>query len=340
MRPRARPLHILLAAPVAAIVAAALGPTAHAQTGAQNTPPVPVVVVIDPGHGGSPNNNDPTQPFDPGAIAPSGLVEKDVTLDVGKRVAALLQEDLVDVVLTRTTDVGLSVSQREQIGIDAHENLFVSIHCNSFPTDPTVGGSLVLYPNGQSQAFAQTLEDALSRDLASSGIAYDGIVLRDNWWIHNPVPTGTVEMAYLSNPREAALMATEDFRQQVAIAVRDGIERYDPQIALRRTQILAWERQHPGAQPPAPRAHHVTPTVAPQSSGSALPAVLMWLTFVAIVASSLRWRRPLMRAFAPAFHHVHRAAARRRRQQLRLRRLTVSAERRWAPHSVYDDLSL
>ena len=181
---RALLLHILAAAPVAAIVAAALGSTAHAQGVAHESPPVPVVLVIDPGHGGVPNNHDPTQPFDPGAIATSGLMEKDVTLDVAQRTATLLRQDLVDVVLTRTTDVGLSVPQREQIGIDAHENLFVSIHCNSYPADPTVGGALVLYPNPQSQSFAQTLENAVtqhrpaSRTTASCSATTGGSTIR------------------------------------------------------------------------------------------------------------------------------------------------------------------
>ena len=165
-------------------------------------------------------------------------------------------------------------------------------------------------------------------------------MLRDNWWIHNPVPTGTVEMAYLSNPREAALLATEDFRQQVALAIRDGIEHFDPQIAVRHAQLIAWQRQHPGARLPATRAHRATPPPLRDSSGSALPAVVAWLTLIAALAGMLRWRRPLARALAPAVLGFHRVAARRRRQQLRLRRLTAATEQRWSRYSVYDELSL
>jgi N-acetylmuramoyl-L-alanine amidase len=342
---RARLLHILAAAPVAAIVAAALGPSAYAQSSDSQTPPAPVVVVIDPGHGGTPNSANPAQPFDPGAIAPGGLMEKDVTLDVGLRVAQLLRQDLVDVVLTRSTDVGLSTAQREQIGIDAHENLFVSIHCNSYPADPTVDGSLVLYPNSQSQPFAQALEDALGRDLVSYAVPDQGTVLRDNWWIHNPAPTGTVEMAYLSNPREASLMATEAFRAQVAVAIRDGIESFDPQIALKRAQIIAWDQRHPAATPPAHPTHRATSGAAPrtvkaQSSGFPLGTVAVWLVIVAMLVAVLRWRTPIARVLRPCYAQLHRAAARRRRQQLRLRRLTVAGERRWPAYSVYDELPL
>src|ERR1017187_2000584 len=100
---RARALHILAIAPVAAIVAGVLGPTPHAL--AASRPPAPIVVTVDPGAGGQPTPAHPGTPFDPGAIGANGLLEKDVNLDVGKRLAALLRADLVDVVMTRSTDV-------------------------------------------------------------------------------------------------------------------------------------------------------------------------------------------------------------------------------------------
>ena len=359
MRLRARSLHVLASAPVAAIAAASLGMTTHAQAAASPAPQ-PLVVAIDAGHGGSPNLSDPTQPFDPGAIGPNGMMEKVVTLDVAQRVAALLREDLVAPLLTRTGDTWVTIADREQAGIDAHAVLFVSIHCNSY-TAPDTTGSLVLYPNAQSQAFAQTLEDALGRDLASSRVPDDGIVLRDNWWIHNPMPTGTVEMAYLSNPREAALMATEDFRQQVAIAIRDGIERYDPQIAQRKAQILAWEQAHPGAPPPTPAVTITRPVrvTAAAHTGSAFGTVLVWMVLLGAAVAAVRWRRPLARVLVPAaemgarlaadgIDHAsevlrttsfHRAAARRRRRRLRLNSLSALSSRGWAPYSVYDELS-
>src|SRR5206468_2864273 len=79
------------------------------------------------------------------------------------------------------------------------------IHCNSF-SDPAAGGSLVLYPGPQSLPFAQSVSDLLGRDLGPGGVGDDGVQLRDNWWIHNPMPTATAEIAYLSNPREPALL--------------------------------------------------------------------------------------------------------------------------------------
>jgi N-acetylmuramoyl-L-alanine amidase len=345
MRLRARFLHILVAAPVAALAASTSGSTVHAH--ADTAEPQPIVVAIDPGHGGSPDNGNPSLPFDPGAIAASnGLMEKVVTLDVAKRLGDLLRADFVNAVLTRTDDRFLSIEDRERIAIDAHESLFVSVHCNSFPTDPTVAGSLVLYPNDASLRFAKTLNDSLGHRLAPSGVGADGVQLRDNWWIHNPVPTATAEVAYLSNPHEAALLNTADFRQRIALALRDGIEAFDPQIAKRRAEILAWHQAHPTARPPAAAAAPVASQPAP--AGSPWGSVLAWLMLTLTGCALVRWRVPVARVAGTAgavfvqlsrTRSLRRVAARRRRRRVRADGLL--RESRWTrADSVYDELTM
>jgi N-acetylmuramoyl-L-alanine amidase len=79
-------------------------------------------IVIDPGHGG----------HDPGAIGPGGLQEKDLTLDVARRLAALVQEELgVKVVLTRTRDAFVALRERTALANRQKADLFVSIHVNA-----------------------------------------------------------------------------------------------------------------------------------------------------------------------------------------------------------------
>jgi N-acetylmuramoyl-L-alanine amidase len=81
-------------------------------------------VVIDAGHGGE----------DPGAIGPTGVKEKDITLKLARRVAEKLRKDLkMEVILTRDKDVYLPLEQRTAIANAAHADLFISIHCNSSP---------------------------------------------------------------------------------------------------------------------------------------------------------------------------------------------------------------
>ena len=334
MRLRARLLHVLVLAPVAATLVAVLGTSAHAQT-SPGAEPQPVVIALDPGHGGAPDPSNPSQPFDPGAIATSGLMEKVVTLDVAQRVATLLHEDMVQTVLTRDSDQWVTISDREQIAIDARAERFVSIHCNSF-TDATATGSLVLYPGPASLPFAQTMADTVGRGLATSGVPGDGVVLRDDWWIHNPMPTATVEVAYLSNPHDAALLASSDFRQQVAAAIRDGVERDDPTITTRRAQIMAWLNAHPGAPKPTlsrnrPNTH---PVVAHAEGGFTPLAVVPALIALGVVGA-VYWREALANVVG-----FRRAAARRRRRRLRLNALSALPERRVLQRSVYDDLPL
>lgn len=78
-------------------------------------------IVIDPGHGG----------HDPGAIGKSGLREKDVNLDIAKRLAKLLREDGIGVVLTRSTDTFVPLGRRADIANSADADFFISIHSNA-----------------------------------------------------------------------------------------------------------------------------------------------------------------------------------------------------------------
>ncbi len=87
-------------------------------------------IVIDAGHGG----------HDPGAMSKDGLEEKDITLRIAKRLAALLEKDPhYDVKLTRDKDVYLTLEERTQIANRFNADLFVSIHINSSPRPNTRG---------------------------------------------------------------------------------------------------------------------------------------------------------------------------------------------------------
>lgn len=79
------------------------------------------LVVIDPGHGGR----------DPGAIGRKGLKEKDVVLDVAQRVARLLKDNGIKVLLTRSQDNFVSLDERTAIANRNRADLFLSIHANA-----------------------------------------------------------------------------------------------------------------------------------------------------------------------------------------------------------------
>jgi N-acetylmuramoyl-L-alanine amidase len=191
-----------------------------------------VHVVLDPGHGG----------MDPGAVQ-NGIRETDVNLDVAQRTRAHLERAGLDVVLTREFDYYVPFVVRGEIALNSKAALFVSIHHNSG------SGSLRDHPG--TEVFYQQL-DANSRRLAGLlwedvtttlrahsiqwyGAAGSGALFRqgrtgpDFYGVLRRtagVPATLLEVAYLSNPREAALIATESFREDTATAVARAIIRY------------------------------------------------------------------------------------------------------------------
>ncbi len=87
-------------------------------------------VVIDAGHGG----------HDHGSTGPTGLAEKDLVLDIAKRLGALIEDQLgSEVVYTRTDDTFVPLETRTQIANDAKADLFLSVHANSSPLKYVTG---------------------------------------------------------------------------------------------------------------------------------------------------------------------------------------------------------
>lgn len=202
--------------------------------------PAPYVLAIDPGHGGSPGT-DPAVLWDPGVVAGS-LVEKDITLDLAFRLKALLETQRVKVVMTRTTDRYLEISERWNLVHRSGARLFVSVHVNAFDGDSSINGFTVFYPRMDSLALAQHIDAALAGALQPFGVPDDGVAAKPELWVHADVPTATVEPAYLTNPREAALLKRSDFRDAIAAGVYQGLLLADPQIAATYAQMLRVER--------------------------------------------------------------------------------------------------
>ena len=88
-------------------------------------------IVIDAGHGG----------HDTGTIGPTGLMEKDLCLDVALRLGKLIQQRLpgAEVIYTRDDDTFVPLEQRTEIANEAKADLFISIHANSSPDDTARG---------------------------------------------------------------------------------------------------------------------------------------------------------------------------------------------------------
>jgi N-acetylmuramoyl-L-alanine amidase len=115
-------------------------------------------IVIDAGHGG----------HDTGTIGPTGLMEKDLCLDVALRVGKLIQQRLpsAEVIYTREDDTFIGLEQRTEIANDARADLFLSVHANSSP-DHNARGIETYYLNFTASSDAMevaTRENALSEN--------------------------------------------------------------------------------------------------------------------------------------------------------------------------------
>lgn len=184
-------------------------------------PTNPKLIVIDPGHGGS----------DPGA-AHNGLLEKSITLDVSKRLRSVLLARGWQVKLTRETDADVfapddSAHDELQARCDIANNLgaraFISVHVNSFPT-AAMNGTLTYYYKGSDQALA----NAVHRRLAGAMSTVDKGVRKEEFYVihHTTMPATLIEMAFLSNPGDAALLRNPAFLQKIAVAIADGFGDY------------------------------------------------------------------------------------------------------------------
>ncbi len=113
-------------------------------------PKAPRLLMIDPGHGG----------HDPGAIGLVGTHEKDITLDIARRMADTLSgQPGITVKLTRDEDVFLPLEERVRLGREAHADLFLSVHADSAPNSSAHGLSVYTLSSQATDDFAKHLAD-------------------------------------------------------------------------------------------------------------------------------------------------------------------------------------
>ena len=185
--------------------------------------PIEGAVVIDPGHGGS----------DSGAVGPTGVTEKAVTLGVAKKVQRILEKSGTPVIMTRTTDRDVasayaSNSQELQARVDkapASAAVFVSIHCNAFSSPGSNGMEVYYYPGSQR---GLQLARLLNEELDKRGGLLNRGVKAANFYVlkHSSMPASLIELAFITNPMEERLLADDDYQEQLALAISSAINRF------------------------------------------------------------------------------------------------------------------
>ena len=187
-------------------------------------------VVVDAGHGG----------HDTGAIGRTGVEEREVNLDIARRVYQKLLAMGVSACMTRTDEAsvrpwtpGNRDEQRQELlarcsaanGIMA--DLFVSIHANAHRGNPYEHrGTETYYRKEDSLDFARVMQREL---VALTGLPDGGVIRHPKSIIvlsYTNMPSVLVEVAYLSHPDDEALLATDEFRERAALGIANGIRRY------------------------------------------------------------------------------------------------------------------
>ncbi len=220
---------------------------------------VPIrTIVIDPGHGGK----------DPGALSRWGLKEKDVNLDIAKRVKRILQESGFRVYLTRERDCFISLKERVLFSQRKKADLFISIHANANRSRSTRGFEVYYLAQkftdteAKALAAAENLCDqeqiSLSRDLKmiigdmlNSENRRESLLLSQEvldqarslgirvrnakgapFYVlkFNHAPSILVETGYLTNFYEAKMLKSGFYREQIAQAITAGVSAFKDRV--------------------------------------------------------------------------------------------------------------
>jgi N-acetylmuramoyl-L-alanine amidase len=213
-------------------------------------------IVLDPGHGGA----------QPGCVAKSGLLEKDVVLDIALELKKVLTAAGFNVILTRESDVAIPIEDRPVIANQRRADIFLSIHANASPNrkregvetfylnfspDPAVN-EIAARENAtstksisqmteiikkivqnskipESQALAENVHKSLLRTLSDKDRPMKSLGVKGGpFWvlIGGDMPSILVEVSHLSNSREEGLLKTPAWRSRIVRGLADGIMDY------------------------------------------------------------------------------------------------------------------
>jgi N-acetylmuramoyl-L-alanine amidase len=181
------------------------------------------IVFLDAGHGGR----------DTGARG-SLADEKDINLAVTLKVGALLQQKGIQVAYSRTDDSFVDLAEISNMANNINAAISVSIHCNA-NTSATPGGTETYFyaPLSNPDLFVQRddrarLATLLQTELVKNLQRNNRGVKESNLSVlrNSQMPSALIEMAFISNPDEQALLMSEDFQNQAATAIANAVEQY------------------------------------------------------------------------------------------------------------------
>lgn len=185
-------------------------------------------VVIDAGHGGA----------DPGKVGINGTLEKDINLEIAKKLKVFLEQEDIEVILTRDSDLGLydenasnkkvqDMKRRVEI-IETNEPvLTVSIHQNSYHEEYVHGAQTFYYANSeQSKLLAEKIQQLLLEKIDGDNTRV--AKSNDSYYLLKKTssPIVIVECGFLSNSEEAEKLTSDYYQEKLAWAIHLAILQY------------------------------------------------------------------------------------------------------------------
>lgn len=181
-------------------------------------------VVVDPGHGG----------HDPGAKAPDGSVsEKTLTLAVGKLLASELAAQGATVIMTRDTDVFISLQERSNIANRNKADFFISVHINSNSVANKISGSISFYHKNDpiGELLATCIENEMKKvsKLPSVGVWSDTRIYKQSGFAvlrGSKMPAVLLELGFINTDKDRKRLREEEYQKAIAKAITQGIKEY------------------------------------------------------------------------------------------------------------------
>ena len=260
----------------------------------------PLVVVLDPGHGGPP-------PHD-GAHGGRRRHEKAIALQVAQKTRHMLEQQGATVILTRDIDEHVPLADRVRVANEAGADVFVSIHCNAMETredrkvtrgvetyflspDPTdaearmlaqlenggpeavplpkandaVVGILNDLALGQARNDSAALAQIVQRQLVRGTKSPSRGVRQAPFLVLSgtKMPSVLVEIGFISHPREGRLLGGDKYQTKVAQALADGVRDFADRVLARR--LVAQVKTAPAKAEP-PRVEVASPVASPSGT--------------------------------------------------------------------------
>jgi N-acetylmuramoyl-L-alanine amidase len=250
-------------------------------------------IVIDPGHGGR----------EVGAVGPNGLMEKDITLTIARKLASALSSKVgARVILTRDDDSVVSLDQRTALANQYKADLFLSVHVNAAVVanakgsetyylsleasdelarkaaeaenvttspNPTADLNLILWDLaqqayiGESSKFAQSIQEEMN---AATAVANRGVKQAPfKVLVGATMPAALVEVGFISNPEEEAKLQSDEFQSMMVEALTRAVQKYKTDYETRIGLI------QPAAPAPAPATATAPPTTTAAPATPAVP---------------------------------------------------------------------